>query len=124
MLRLGAEQADLWNDWLVWGRSWPDAVPPLRERLDAVCRAAGRDPSSLERTTTLLVAFPGEETDKSPGDDQPLVGSAEELAEAFRRFALEGISHVQVVLNPNTEASLEALAPALAVLDRDAPALA
>ena len=41
MLRLGAERADLWNDWLVWGRSWPDAVPPLRQRMDEACAAVG-----------------------------------------------------------------------------------
>jgi alkanesulfonate monooxygenase SsuD/methylene tetrahydromethanopterin reductase-like flavin-dependent oxidoreductase (luciferase family) len=53
MLRLGAERADLWNDWLVWGRSWPDAVPPLRQRMDEACAAVGRDPAGLERTVTI-----------------------------------------------------------------------
>jgi alkanesulfonate monooxygenase SsuD/methylene tetrahydromethanopterin reductase-like flavin-dependent oxidoreductase (luciferase family) len=50
---LGAERADLWNDWLVWGRSWPDAVPPLRQRMDEACAAVGRDPAGLERTVTI-----------------------------------------------------------------------
>src|SRR5215208_6263524 len=40
MLCLGAERADLWNDWLVWGRSWPDAVPQLRQRMDEACADA------------------------------------------------------------------------------------
>jgi alkanesulfonate monooxygenase SsuD/methylene tetrahydromethanopterin reductase-like flavin-dependent oxidoreductase (luciferase family) len=118
MLRLGAERADLWNDWLVWGRSWPDAVAPLRRRLDEACVAVGRDPSSLERTATIQIAF-GEEHRNRPGGEEPLAGTPEELAGAIRGFAWEGISHLQLVLSPNSEATLEALAPALDLLDGD-----
>jgi alkanesulfonate monooxygenase SsuD/methylene tetrahydromethanopterin reductase-like flavin-dependent oxidoreductase (luciferase family) len=119
MLRLGAEHADLWNDWLVWGRSRPDAVPALRERVDAACLAASRDPATLARTVTIQVALMGTVPAEEPAEEQPLVGTSEELAEAFRSFAREGISHLQLVLNPHTEASLEALAPALDLLDRE-----
>jgi alkanesulfonate monooxygenase SsuD/methylene tetrahydromethanopterin reductase-like flavin-dependent oxidoreductase (luciferase family) len=119
MLRLGAERADLWNDWLVWGRSWPDAVPPLRQRMDETCVGVGRDPASLERTATIQVSFSGEEPGDASAEVQPLAGTAEELAEAFRGFAREGISHLQLVLHPGTDASLETLAPALDLLDRD-----
>src|SRR5829696_9057284 len=55
MVRLGVERADMWNQWLVWGRSWPDAIPPLRELVDAACTASGRDPASLERTVAIQV---------------------------------------------------------------------
>ena len=119
MLRLGAEHADCWNDWLVWGRSWPDAVPPLRERVDAACVAGGRDPSSLARTVTIGVAFKDAESEAGPTEAQPLVGTPEELAEAIRGFAREGISQLQLVLTPSTVASLEALAPTLALLDAE-----
>ena len=116
MLRLGAQHADLWNDWLVWGRSWPDAVPPLRQRMDEACVGVGRDPASLERTATIQVSFSGAEPGDGSGEEQPLTGTPEELAETFRGFAREGISHLQLVLEPGTEASLEALAPALDLL--------
>src|SRR5215216_5162481 len=102
MLRLGAERADLWNDWLVWGRSWPDAVPPLRQRMDEACAGAGRDPASLERTATIQVSFGGEEPGDGSTEEQPLFGTPEGLAEAFRGFAREGISHLQLVLTPGT----------------------
>jgi alkanesulfonate monooxygenase SsuD/methylene tetrahydromethanopterin reductase-like flavin-dependent oxidoreductase (luciferase family) len=118
MLRLGAERADLWNDWLVWGRSRPDAVPPLRQRMDETCVGVGRNPASLERTAAIQVSFIGEEAGIVPVDEQPLAGTPEELAEAFSGFAREGINHLQLVLEPGTEDSLEALAPALDVLDR------
>ena len=115
-LRLVAEHADLWNEWLVFWRSWPDAVPPLRAKVDAACVAAGRDPTTLGRTVAPLVNLPGAGP-TAPGEE-PLVGSPEELAEAFRAFAREGIDHLQVLMNPNTEAALEALALTLERLDR------
>jgi alkanesulfonate monooxygenase SsuD/methylene tetrahydromethanopterin reductase-like flavin-dependent oxidoreductase (luciferase family) len=104
---------------LVWGRSRPDAVPPLRQRLDEACAAAGRDPASLERTATIQVSFNEEESGDGSAEEQPLFGTPEALAEAFRGFAPEGISHLHLVLTPGTEASLEALAPAIEILDGD-----
>ena len=41
------------------------------------------------------------------------------MAEALRAYAREGIGHVQLVLDPITQASLEELAPVLDLLDRD-----
>ena len=119
MLSLGAERADLWNDWLVWGRSRPDAVPPLRQRLDAACVDVGRDPASLERTATIQISFLEDKPGAASAEEQPLIGTPQALAEAFRGFAQEGIGHLQLALTPGTEASLEALAPALEELDRD-----
>src|SRR5215212_4643014 len=99
MLRLGAERADLWNDWLVWGRSWPDAVPPLRRRMDETCAAVGRDPASLERTVTIQVSLGKEESGDGSTKEQPLSGTPEALTGAFRGFAREGISHLQLALS-------------------------
>jgi alkanesulfonate monooxygenase SsuD/methylene tetrahydromethanopterin reductase-like flavin-dependent oxidoreductase (luciferase family) len=87
--------------------------------MDEACVGVGRDPVSLERTVTIQVSFSGAEPGDGSAEEQPLVGTPEELAEAFRGFAREGISHLQLVLEPGTEASLEALAPVLDQLDRD-----
>lgn len=114
MLRLAARHADVWN---AWGRNSPTAIPPLREQVDAVCAEVGRDPATLERTVSVLVDLPGRAG--RPLEEEPaLSGSSEELAEALRGYAREGISHVQVVLDPNTLAAVEALAPTLDLLDR------
>jgi alkanesulfonate monooxygenase SsuD/methylene tetrahydromethanopterin reductase-like flavin-dependent oxidoreductase (luciferase family) len=118
MLRLVAEHADLWNAYLVWGRSWPDAVPPLREQIDAACEAVGRDPTTLGRTVALLVNLPEAGAGPVRPEEAPLVGSPEALAATFRDFARAGIDHVQLLLNPNTLAGLEALAPTLELLDQ------
>ncbi|MGH2616690.1 MAG: LLM class flavin-dependent oxidoreductase, partial [Thermomicrobiales bacterium] len=118
MLRLVAEHADLWNAYLVWGRGWPDAVPPLRDAVDAACAAAGREPATLARTMAPLVCLPVAGAGPTRPGEEPLAGSPLDLAEAFRGFAREGVSHLQLLLNPNTEAGLDALAPALELLDR------
>jgi alkanesulfonate monooxygenase SsuD/methylene tetrahydromethanopterin reductase-like flavin-dependent oxidoreductase (luciferase family) len=49
----------------------------------------------------------------------PVEGSPEEIAETLRQYAREGIGEVQLVLDPITERSVEALAPVLALLDRE-----
>jgi alkanesulfonate monooxygenase SsuD/methylene tetrahydromethanopterin reductase-like flavin-dependent oxidoreductase (luciferase family) len=121
MLGLTARYADRWNAWLTWGRSWPDAVPPLREKVDAACVAVGRDPATLERSVAILVAAPGAEArvvSTSPtGAGEPLRGTPEEIAGALRGFAREGIAEVQVVHAPNTVRGIEAFAPVLEALD-------
>ena len=42
----------------------------------------------------------------------------EETAAVLRRYAAEGISHVQLVLDPITVESIQECAPILAALDR------
>ena len=117
MLRLVAGQADLWNGWLAYGRSHPDVLPPLRERLDAACREHARDPASLGRTVGVRVTLLG----RTVALGEPLSGTPEQMAAAFRRFAHEGIGHIQVWLAPSTVAGIEAFAPVLALLDRGDP---
>ncbi len=122
MLHLTARYADLWNAWLTWGRSAPDAVPPLRAMVDDACRAVGRDPATLRRTVTVLAEVPGHAarvTSTSPtGSGEPLTGSPSAIAEALRGFAREGIDHVQIVHAPNTAAGIAGFAPVLEALDR------
>jgi alkanesulfonate monooxygenase SsuD/methylene tetrahydromethanopterin reductase-like flavin-dependent oxidoreductase (luciferase family) len=124
MLRLTAEHADAWNGWLVRGESHPRAVPALREAVDAACRAAGRNPATLERTVAVAISPAGAAVSPRafppPGAVVPLAGTPEELAAALRAFAAEGIAHIQLVPRPCTPASVEALAPVLALLDAPA----
>ena len=53
------------------------------------------------------------------GQGRPQSGSAEPLAALFRAYADEGISHLQVWVNPCTVRGIEQLAPVLEALDRD-----
>jgi alkanesulfonate monooxygenase SsuD/methylene tetrahydromethanopterin reductase-like flavin-dependent oxidoreductase (luciferase family) len=123
MLRIALPHVDSWNAWYAWFGNEPERLRPLLEQLDAACRYAGRDPADIERTVAVLVGMPGasgrDEVDEEGRSSRPLSGAAEEIAAGLRAFADLGIAHVQLVLDPITIASIEALAPVLAALDRD-----
>jgi len=122
MLRIALPHVASWNAWYAWFGNHPDGLAPLLAKVDAACRDVGRDPATLERTCALLVALPGAQGrlsgDRTDRGVPPLTGTPEELADALRAFARLGIAHVQLVLDPNTLASIEAFAPVLALLDR------
>jgi alkanesulfonate monooxygenase SsuD/methylene tetrahydromethanopterin reductase-like flavin-dependent oxidoreductase (luciferase family) len=116
VLALAATYGDIWNAWLAWEDNTPAAMSRLREAVDAACHDAGRDPKTLKRSVSVQIDYP----DALPNRDlsaRPLRGTPEALAAALSAFADEGIDHVQVVLNPNTLASIERFVPTLAILD-------
>ena len=115
MLRLTARYADGWNGWLAYGRSQPDVLPPLREKVDAACEAVGRDPATLSRSVGARVSMLGRTV---PGAE-PLTGSVHEIAAGLLAFAGEGVTHLQVALAPSTLAGIAAFAPVLELLDQD-----
>jgi probable F420-dependent oxidoreductase len=122
MLAIAAPYIDSWNSWFADTGNRPEGVAPLRARVDAAARAAGRDPAAIERTVAVLVRLTGGQGrvqgDLAQRASPPLEGDAETLATALRAYAREGIGHVQLVLDPINLASLEELAPVLEVLDR------
>jgi probable F420-dependent oxidoreductase len=122
MLEIAAPHVDAWNAWFDAFGNRPAGIGTLRDRVDAAARAAGRDPAAIERTVAVQVRLPGGRgrVQGDTGHDAvPAVeGSAAEIAATLRAFAREGIAHVQLVVDPITLASLEALAPVLEDLDR------
>jgi probable F420-dependent oxidoreductase len=121
MLRLAAAHADAWNAWYTEFGNDPARIGPLRDRVDAACRAMGRDPATLERTVAVLVQGEDAEVAARGGGQPPvraLRGSTEELAQGLRAFADEGIAHVQLVVDPITSRSIERLGPVLESLRR------
>jgi probable F420-dependent oxidoreductase len=118
MLRLTARYADAWNAYFVHTKNRAEGVAPLRERIDAACLAVGRDPATLQRTATVFVQMSGATARPlAPHwDFAPVTGSPDEIAAELRRYADEGISHLQLWLEPNTIESIEAFAPVLAAL--------
>jgi alkanesulfonate monooxygenase SsuD/methylene tetrahydromethanopterin reductase-like flavin-dependent oxidoreductase (luciferase family) len=116
LLHLVAKHAAIWNAWLSWEDNSPAAIPPLRTAVDAACRETGRDPATLARSVSVQVDLPGARPNRA-ATARPLTGEPEEIALALHGFAREGIDHIQLVLNPNTLASIELIAPALALID-------
>ncbi len=116
MLDLTARHADGWNTWFSSTGNTVEGLQPLLERVDAACDAAGRERASLERSAAVIVEVGPHEPSAMSGP--PLTGSAEEIAAGLRAYADAGVSHVQVWLEPNTLAGIEAFAPVLENLDR------
>ena len=122
MLRMTLPHVAAWNSWFADIGNRPAGVAALRARVDEACRDVGRDPAEVERTVAVMVRLPGGrgrlQGDYAPQQVAPLEGPPEVIAETLRAFAREGIAHVQLVLDPITIASIEALGPVLAELDR------
>jgi len=122
MLEITAPHVDAWNAWFDAFGNRPAGIAPLRERVDAAARAAGRDPAEIERTVAVLVRLPGGrgrvQGETANDAIPPVEGTPAEIAATLRAFAAQGIANVQLVVDPITLASLDALAPALEDLDR------
>jgi alkanesulfonate monooxygenase SsuD/methylene tetrahydromethanopterin reductase-like flavin-dependent oxidoreductase (luciferase family) len=120
MLNLVAQYADIWNcPWI----NRPEEIPAARETVDAACRAAGRDPSTLARTNGVMVNLEGwesaigNEAIRAPRADLgPIEGSLEHIAMVLRRFADEGVGEVHVQLDPETPEAIERFARVLEML--------
>jgi probable F420-dependent oxidoreductase len=116
MLDITSRLADSWNG----ACNTADRYAPLREKVDAACLAAGRDPASLERTVAVLIDYThghGVPTSFNPARLPPLSGSPDEIASSLRDLAAAGVSQAIVTTIPMTIESVEAFAPVLDLLD-------
>jgi alkanesulfonate monooxygenase SsuD/methylene tetrahydromethanopterin reductase-like flavin-dependent oxidoreductase (luciferase family) len=121
MLRLAAQYADYWNGFYV-GRHVEKLIA-AREAVDAACIKVGRDPKTLQRTALLLVDLPGGYTRPHAdalrqfrsgfGGGSLTLNKPDDLAELLRAFAREGVTLVHIWPEPNTLATIDALAPVL-----------
>ena len=85
-------------------------------RLHAACAEVGRDPATLARSATVMVhASP--EVSLTTDAFTPLTGSPGVLAAALRAYVDEGVSYVQLWIEPMTPARVAAFAPVLERLD-------
>jgi alkanesulfonate monooxygenase SsuD/methylene tetrahydromethanopterin reductase-like flavin-dependent oxidoreductase (luciferase family) len=120
MLRATLPYVDIWNAWLSGTRSNPDRMPALRELVDGACLGVGRDPTTLERSVSIMVDQTGTKEigpSMKPDTADPLTGSPEEIAAGIRAFAAEGVGHLQMYLIPNTISSIERFGAVLEALD-------
>jgi probable F420-dependent oxidoreductase len=123
MLRITAPHVDAWNSWYSDTRNSPEGIGPLRDRVDAAAREAGRDPADIERTVAVQVRLTGGKGREMGNTSeaqrvQPVAGTSEEIAAELRRYADEGIAEVQLILDPITRESLDEFGPVLELLDR------
>jgi probable F420-dependent oxidoreductase len=111
MLRLTARYADQWNTaWLGDASDLPRRI----SRISDACAAEGRDPASIDITVGIDMAFP----DLGPTGQftkDPLSGTAEEIAQAFREYEKAGAAHLITHLTPQTATAVLRLAEAVAI---------
>src|SRR5215216_3635467 len=115
MLGLLVTYGDIWN---AWARQSLDELAEDRQKVDAALEQAGRDPATVERTVSLLVDLPtatGRPSEEKPGLK---VREPEELANHLLSYAGAGISHVQLMMDPNTAEGIEWAAQALELVDK------
>jgi alkanesulfonate monooxygenase SsuD/methylene tetrahydromethanopterin reductase-like flavin-dependent oxidoreductase (luciferase family) len=122
MLACLAKYGDMWNAYYDDTHNKVDGIRRLRPVVDAACRREGRDPATLERTVTALIADPAADPwwDRLPTDNwveagplKPLTGTPHAIAEELLAYRAEGISHLQICLEPTTCATIEGLASVL-----------
>ena len=94
-----------WNVWFDEFDNDPSRLHVPLSALERGCEAAGRDPATIEKTVALLVQFEGSPTRSNTLN--PVTGSPAEMAAALDAVARAGIDHVQLVLDPITEDSIE-----------------
>ena len=120
MLRATMPHVDAWNAWYSWFGNRATGLGPLRDLVDVACAEVGRPAGEVARTAALLVLMPGGggRVQTDPADaPAPAVMGAGALAEELTAMAGEGIGHVQLVLDPITRSSIEALEPVLRELE-------
>lgn len=122
MLRIGLPHVDAWNVWWSDYGNTPDGFATLRARVEEAAAQAGRAPGEVAATAAVLVGMPGG-TGRLMGETynaavRPVHGSPADIAGHLQAMAGAGATHLQLVVDPITEASVEQLAGTLEVLDR------
>jgi alkanesulfonate monooxygenase SsuD/methylene tetrahydromethanopterin reductase-like flavin-dependent oxidoreductase (luciferase family) len=116
MMRIGLPHVDAWNVW--WSEYGNDAerFAALRARVEDAVEQAGRAPGEVEATAAVLVQLPGGAgrlMGETYDDRTARPTLVSDLAEHLRAMADAGAAHVQLVLDPITVESIEAVGEAV-----------
>jgi alkanesulfonate monooxygenase SsuD/methylene tetrahydromethanopterin reductase-like flavin-dependent oxidoreductase (luciferase family) len=121
MLSLTLPHVQAWNVWWSDFGNTPDGFAVVKERVDRACFEAGRIPGSVDATCAVHVQLEGGNGRQMGSYNgaviEPLRGTPADIAAELQRYADVGCKHVQLVVDPITRDSIEALAEVLAVLD-------
>ncbi len=111
MLSIALPIVDSWNVWYSHYGNSVAGFRQLRSRVDELAAAAGREPGAVDATAAVLVRLPGGKgrVMGDYGDDgpQPVSGSAAQIAEHLDALADAGATHLQLVVDPITTATIE-----------------
>jgi len=121
VLRATLPHVDMWNTWHAWYGNTVDGLRSVVVDVERAATDAGRRPGEVEMTAAIMVQMPGGtgRNHGSPGrpTSVAIAGPPAHLAEQIAAFSSIGVGHVQLVVDPITVASIEALGDVLALLD-------
>jgi alkanesulfonate monooxygenase SsuD/methylene tetrahydromethanopterin reductase-like flavin-dependent oxidoreductase (luciferase family) len=111
MLGLVAKYADAYNTDMLLDLETTKAAEDLLAIADDACRRAGRDPSTLLKTSGCVLGLEGWQ-DVPGGPPQIILhGSNEQIVEKLAGYAAIGVEHFTFWVHPWTLESVERLAP-------------
>jgi alkanesulfonate monooxygenase SsuD/methylene tetrahydromethanopterin reductase-like flavin-dependent oxidoreductase (luciferase family) len=115
--RHAARLADIWSCY-AQERSDVDELGPRVVAFEAACAEVGRDPGTVGRSAGVTVA-PLAKTGYVGMYGTAISGSPQRIADAFRTFRAAGFTQLEFMLEPQSMAALDAMAPVLEILDAD-----
>ena len=117
MLAIALPHVDAWNTWYEDFGNSADGFAALNGRISAAVRAAGRDPSEIERSACVYVSLDGSDEGRAPTPEvPPLEGPARRIASSLSELAEAGADEVILVVSPISERSIRELAEVPALL--------
>lgn len=114
-MRLAVDHADIWSGYATTS-SQPEAFAEMLSSLDAICEEAGRDPSTLGRSIGVAVAAPGKEPSGLLAENDPIVGSVDEIVDTFGQFAEMGVTRLEILGTGEQIEVIEGLAPVIGAI--------
>jgi probable F420-dependent oxidoreductase len=111
MLSLVAKYADAYHTDQLLNVNDTKAAEDLFKIVDDACRAVGRDPSTLGRTSGSPLAVAGWEDLEGGIPDVCIQGTNEQIVETLAAYASVGVTHFTIWLYPLSMKGIENLAP-------------
>jgi alkanesulfonate monooxygenase SsuD/methylene tetrahydromethanopterin reductase-like flavin-dependent oxidoreductase (luciferase family) len=118
MLGLVAKYADAYNTDQLLDVSSTKAAEDLFGIVDDACRAIGRDPKTLKRTSGISIALEGAEETAGGLPGAILRGSTQEMIDTLAAYAAAGVEHMTCWVYPWSLKGIERLAPIVAAAHR------
>jgi alkanesulfonate monooxygenase SsuD/methylene tetrahydromethanopterin reductase-like flavin-dependent oxidoreductase (luciferase family) len=118
MLSIGVPYVDAWNIWFDLYGNTAEGFAAESGRVTEAARAAGRDPSEIERSACVLVVLERDPAGRPIPDAYTSVeGPPERIAAHLTDLADAGAGEAILVVQPITERSIRELGAVLAELD-------
>lgn len=116
MMRIGLPHVDAWNVWWSQYGNDVDSFAAVRRRVEVAAEQAGRAPGEVEATAAVLVQLPdgaGRLMGEAYDDRSVRPVGVPDLPAHLRAMTDAGAAHVQLVLDPITIESINAVGAAV-----------